>query len=146
MKDKRLLKDRIAEQLMAILTVSSLLLVVAMAVGLYLKSVPILQEHSLWDLLTEGEWRPMADKFGFFPFLMGTLYVSLLALGIAIPISLLMAIYLTEYAHTAVKRYVFPLLDIFMYLGEVIEQGDAKQIFGNPQHELTKNYLSGGIS
>ena len=110
-KDKRLLKDRIAEQLMAILTVSSLLLVVAMAVGLYLKSVPILQEHSLWDLLTEGEWRPMADKFGFFPFLMGTLYVSLLALGIAIPISLLMAIYLTEYAHTAVKRYVFPLLD-----------------------------------
>lgn len=35
---------------------------------------------------------------------------------------------------------------IFMYLGEVIEQGDAKQIFTNPQHELTKNYLSGGIS
>lgn len=35
---------------------------------------------------------------------------------------------------------------IFMYLGEVIEQGDAKQIFNNPQHELTKNYLSGSIS
>ena len=102
-KDKRLLKDHIAEQLMAILTISSLLLVVAMAVGLYLKSVPILQEHSLWDLLTEGEWRPMSNKFGFFPFLIGTLDVSLLALGIAIPISLLMAIYLTEYAHTSVK-------------------------------------------
>ena len=35
---------------------------------------------------------------------------------------------------------------IFMYLGEVIEQGDAKDVFGNPKHELTKNYLSGGIS
>lgn len=68
-RDKRLLKDRIAEQLMAVLTISSLLLVVAMAVGLYLKSVPILQEHSLWDLLTEGEWRPMSNRFGFFPFL-----------------------------------------------------------------------------
>ena len=76
---------------MTVLTISSLLLVVAMAVGLYLKSVPILQEHSLWDLLTEGEWRPMSNRFGFFPFLMGTLYVSLLALGLAIPISLLMA-------------------------------------------------------
>ena len=51
---------------MAVLTISSLLLVVAMAVGLYLKSVPILQEHSLWDLLTEGEWRPMSNRFGFF--------------------------------------------------------------------------------
>ena len=119
-KDKRLLKDHIAEQLMAILTVSSLLLVVAMAVGLYLKSVPILQEHSLWDLLTEGEWRPMSNKFGFFPFLIGTLDVSLLALSIAIPISLLMAIYLTEYAHTSVKRYVFPLLDILAGLPSVI--------------------------
>ena len=117
---KRLLKDRIAELLMAILTISSLLLVVAMAVGLYMKSAPILQEHSLWDLLTEGEWRPMSNKFGFFPFLMGTLDVSLLALSIAIPISLLMAIYLTEYAHTAMKRYIFPLLDILAGLPSVI--------------------------
>lgn len=35
---------------------------------------------------------------------------------------------------------------IFMYLGEVIEQGSAYEIFHNPKHELTKNYLSGGIS
>ena len=35
---------------------------------------------------------------------------------------------------------------IFMYLGEVIEQGDAKEIFSNPKHELTRNYLNGGIS
>lgn len=35
---------------------------------------------------------------------------------------------------------------IFMYLGEVIEQGDAKQVFNNPQHELTKKYLSGAFS
>ena len=35
---------------------------------------------------------------------------------------------------------------IFMYLGEVIEQGDAKTIFNNPQHKLTKKYLNGGIS
>ena len=119
-KNKRLLYDRLAGHIMAILTAASLLLVVAMAIGLMLKSLPILQEHSLWDLLTEGEWRPMANKFGFFPFLMGTLFVSLLALSIAIPISLLMAIYLTEYAHSAIKRYVFPLLDILAGLPSVI--------------------------
>ena len=32
---------------------------------------------------------------------------------------------------------------IFMYLGEVIEQGAASDVFGNPQQELTKNYLKG---
>jgi phosphate transport system ATP-binding protein len=34
---------------------------------------------------------------------------------------------------------------IFMYLGEVIEQGPAETFFNSPQHELTKNYLQGVI-
>lgn len=35
---------------------------------------------------------------------------------------------------------------IFMYLGEVIESGSAKELFNNPKHELTKQYLSGVFS
>lgn len=35
---------------------------------------------------------------------------------------------------------------IFMYLGEVIEEGPAEQLFNNPKHELTKQYLSGEFS
>ena len=41
---------------------------------------------------------------------------------------------------------LFVKLKTDYYLGEVIEQGDAKEVFGNPKHELTKKYLSGGIS
>jgi len=35
---------------------------------------------------------------------------------------------------------------VFMYLGEVIEAGDAKQVFNNPQEELTRKYLQGAFS
>jgi len=35
---------------------------------------------------------------------------------------------------------------IFMYLGEVIEAGPAEQVFKNPQHKLTKEYLSGAFN
>ena len=35
---------------------------------------------------------------------------------------------------------------IFMYLGEIIESGPAKEVFNNPQKELTQNYLSGAFS
>ncbi len=35
---------------------------------------------------------------------------------------------------------------VFMYMGEVIETGTAKEIFENPQHELTKKYISGAFS
>ncbi|MDR1738048.1 MAG: phosphate ABC transporter ATP-binding protein [Candidatus Symbiothrix sp.] len=35
---------------------------------------------------------------------------------------------------------------IFIYLGQVIESGSAKELFNNPKHELTKQYLSGVFS
>lgn len=35
---------------------------------------------------------------------------------------------------------------VFLYLGEVIEEGDAKTLFNNPEKELTKKYLSGVFS
>ena len=35
---------------------------------------------------------------------------------------------------------------VFMYLGEIIEQGPADQVFHHPQHELTQKYLNGAFS
>ncbi|MDR2791443.1 MAG: phosphate ABC transporter ATP-binding protein [Tannerellaceae bacterium] len=35
---------------------------------------------------------------------------------------------------------------VFMYLGEIIETGPAQELFKNPQHPLTKQYLSGVFS
>jgi phosphate transport system ATP-binding protein len=35
---------------------------------------------------------------------------------------------------------------IFMYMGEVIEAGDAKELFNNPKNELTRKYLEGAFS
>lgn len=35
---------------------------------------------------------------------------------------------------------------IFIYMGRIVEAGEAQQVFHNPQHELTRNYLSGVFS
>lgn len=105
---------------MFLLTIASIFLVIIMAVGLFIKSEPILSQYNLWDLLTESNWRPMEGKFGFLPFLAGTFWCTTLAILIALPISLLMAIYLTEYAHRSIRKYVYPLLDILAGLPSVI--------------------------
>ena len=105
---------------MFLLTIASIFLVIIMAVGLFIKSEPILSQYNLWELLTESNWRPMEGKFGFLPFLAGTFWCTTLAILIALPISLLMAIYLTEYAHRSIRKYVYPLLDILAGLPSVI--------------------------
>ena len=116
----RIAKDKIAGQVMFLLTIASIFLVIIMAVGLFIKSEPILSQYHLWELLTESNWRPMEGKFGFLPFLTGTFWCTALAILIALPISLLMAIYLTEYAHRNIRKYVYPLLDILAGLPSVI--------------------------
>lgn len=62
----------------------------------------------------------MKGQFGFLPFIMGTIWVTLLAILIALPISLLTAIYLTEYSKSIVRKFVFPALDILAALPSVI--------------------------
>lgn len=116
----RALKDRTAKGLMLTMTVVAILMVVAIAIGLYLKSRPVLESQSLSSLLFGSQWKPLKGQFGFLPFLMGTVWVTLLAIAFALPVSLLTAIFITEYARPMVKRFVFPVLDILAALPSVI--------------------------
>lgn len=117
---KRIYKQNLSSVFMFILTVSSLLLLLAMIAGLYIKSAPILQEDSFWNLVTSSEWKPSQKKFGFLPFISGTLAVTFLAICISLPLSLLTAISLTEYSKKIVRRFVYPALDILSALPSVI--------------------------
>lgn len=116
----RIAKEKTVGGVMFILTAASLLLVVAMGIGLYFKLAPIFEEHSLWELLSASEWKPFRNQFGFFPFIMGTVWVTASALLFALPLSLLTALFLTEYSRSWVKRWVYPALDILAALPSVI--------------------------
>ena len=116
----RILRDRAARNIMLVLTLLSIVMVAAIAIGLYLKSKPVLDSESLWTLLFSSEWKPLKGRFGFLPFLMGTVWVTLLSIAIALPISLLTAVFLTEYARPIIKKFVFPVLDILAALPSVI--------------------------
>ena len=117
---RRIVKDKMAQGLMCSLTILSILFVLVMAVGLYLKSAPVLEGRSFVSLITSSEWKSMKGEFGFLPFIVGSLWVTFLAILIAFPISLLTAIYLTEFARPKVRKLVFPALDILAALPSVI--------------------------
>ena len=102
------------------LTIVSLLILITMAVGLYLKSSSILENNSIWGLISGSEWQPVSGKFGFYSFIISSLYVTILAVAIALPISLLTALFLTENAHPLIKKIIFPVLDILAGIPSVV--------------------------
>ena len=120
MQSKRLLKDKIADKVMFSLTVFSGLIVFLMAIGLYQRSRPILAIKSISDLLFSLSWHPLKKEFGFLPFIMGSLWVTGVAVLIAIPLCLLTAIYLSEYAPRYMRQWSKPLIDLLAGIPSVV--------------------------
>ena len=120
MPTSRLRKDRVAKRAMLALTVAPIVLVVVMVLGLWLKSRPILELVPLRDLLFSSSWKPLKGEFGFYPFIMGTLWVTGVAVAIAIPLCILTAIYLSEYAGRTLREWTKPLIDLLAGIPSVV--------------------------
>lgn len=84
------------------------------------KSELILSTRSLINLLLSSSWQPVAGNFGFFPFIMGSIWVTAIAMILAIPVSLMCAIYLSEYAHASVRDIIQPVIDLLAGIPSVI--------------------------
>ncbi len=88
--------------------------------GLYFKSSLLLKDESLGNLLLSREWKPLSGKFGFYPFILSSLWVTVLSLVIAGPVCLLSAIHLTQYAKKAVLKFMRPVIDILAGIPSVV--------------------------
>ena len=120
MLKKRLIKDKITSKIMLILTIFAGIIVFLMALGLYLRSRSILSIKPLTELIFSSSWHPLRGEFGFFPFIMGTIWVTGVAIIIAIPFSLLTTIYLSEYSPAKVKELTKPLIDLLAGIPSVV--------------------------
>jgi len=70
--------------------------------------------------LVDSVWDPVAEQFGAYPLIFGTLVSSLLALLIAVPLSLGVAIYLTEFAPRAIRQPVAFLIELLAAIPSVV--------------------------
>jgi phosphate transport system permease protein len=120
MKYIRSIKDKSARQIMLGIAFFSLLLLLVIGVSLFLKALPIMKEKSLWVLLTSGNWKPFKGEFGFLPYILSTLYVSVIAIIIALPLSLLTSIYLSTYASKRIQGIFEPVIDLLSGIPPVI--------------------------
>jgi phosphate transport system permease protein len=112
--------DSWAGSSMFAITLLPLALVVVIFVALCLRTLPLMEQSSIPDLLFGRTWSPQRGLFGFYPFIAGTLWVTAGAVLLAIPPCLLTAIYLAEYAGKAIRLAVKPLLDILAAIPSVV--------------------------
>ncbi|MFW8593113.1 phosphate ABC transporter permease subunit PstC [Cribrihabitans neustonicus] len=79
--------------------------------------------HSWTDFFFGGTWSPNfrgGSELSILPLLWGTLYISFIALLVAVPVGLFAAIYLSEYASGAVRAVAKPLLEILAGIPTIV--------------------------
>lgn len=113
-------RDSVGTKLMLLATlfVSSLFFLLVLL--LLVKSSLVLGSSSLVDILFSPTWNPDTRNFGLAAIIIGTILVTGIALLIAIPISLLSAIYIAEYAPSKIRRILRPFLDVLAGVPSVV--------------------------
>jgi phosphate transport system permease protein len=120
MRRLRFVKDETARYFMLGIAIFGILFLLIIGLSLFFKALPIMREKNIWLLLSSANWKPFKGDFGFLPFILSTLYVSVIAIIIALPLSLLTSIYLSTYASKNVRRLFEPVVDLLSGIPPVI--------------------------
>lgn len=107
----------IAASSVAVLTTIGIIL------SLVFESWHFLQIYPARDFFLSLTWNPQfggGSELGLWPLLWGTLYVSFIALAVAVPIGLMAAIYLSEYAGGAVRSVAKPAIEVLAGIPSIV--------------------------
>lgn len=104
---------------MLIAAATILLIVAAIFVMLVQNSIPTLERYGV-GFLFGVEWKPAQEEFGALPFIYGTLVSSILALLLAVPVSLGIAIFLVEQAPKKVARPIAFMVELLAAIPSVV--------------------------
>jgi len=117
---KRKIIDRLIRGWMFTALIFVLLIPLAIGLGLIVKSTPILSQYSFGELISSHKWHPMQGDFGFSPFVLSSIYVTIISFLIAGPLCLLAALYLTQYAKEWLLKIMQPVIDILAGIPSVV--------------------------
>lgn len=89
-------------------------------ITLLFKSQNILFNSNISEILFSNLWQPTNNKFGLLPFILSSLWVTVLALIISSPICLMAGIFLTQYGRKNFLQFMHPIIDILAGIPSVI--------------------------
>ncbi len=111
--------DRVFRGITALFAVLAVLALGAMAWVMFREAVPAIKQFG-WGFITGTDWDPVQDSFGALPFIFGTIVSSILALVLAVPVALGIAIYLAELAPPWLRRPLGFLVELLAAIPSVI--------------------------
>ncbi|WP_026671448.1 phosphate ABC transporter permease subunit PstC [Alkalihalobacterium bogoriense] len=114
--------EKIIPKVLLFIATISVLTTVGILYTLFTETIEFFQRVPILDFYTGTVLKPLSQEpqFGVLPLLMGTILSSLIAMVVAIPIGLMTAIFLSEYASDKVRRLLKPILEVLAGIPTIV--------------------------
>lgn len=118
----RKIKEYLIEKSLLLSAFITILTTIGIILVLTVEAVNFFSEVSLISFFTDTEWTPLFEQkhFGILPLLTGTLLTTFIAIFVALPIGLSIAIYLNEYAPKGFRKTIKPALELLAAIPTVV--------------------------
>lgn len=117
-----LVGERIIEGLLFAAAAAAILITVCIVYVLVSESLRFFAQVPVSKFVTDTVWAPLfaEPRYGIAPLLCGTLLATLVALAVAVPLGLMVAIYLSEFASVRARETVKPVLELLAGVPTII--------------------------
>lgn len=145
-RSRRTVGEGIVRAILFAAAALSVLTTTLIVLSLLRETISFFGDVPIGDFLFGNKWTPLLSgeqqSFGIWPLLFATFYITSIALVVAVPLGLLAAIYLAEYAKPAVRKVVKPVLEVLAGVPTIVF-GYFALAFFTP--EILKPLLGSGI-
>lgn len=113
-------KEKIMEIVFLLTACVSVAAVVLICIFLFMNGFPAIHKIGVANFLTGTRWRPGNDKYGIFPMILGSIYVTAGAVLIGVPIGILMAVFMAKFCPPKLHSVLKPVVDLLAGIPSVI--------------------------
>lgn len=113
-------KEKLMELVFLITAVVSILAVALICIFLFANGIPAMKEIGFLEFLTGTVWRPGNDKFGIFPMILGSIYVTGGALIIGVPIGILTSVFMARFCPAKWYKVLKPIVNLLAGIPSIV--------------------------
>ena len=114
------MQEKIFKGIFALCALLSIFAVLMICFFLFANAIPTITQIGLFDFIFGLDWYPTEEIFGIFPMIVGSIYVTALAILIGVPLGVLSAIYLSRFANKKEQKYILPAVELLGAIPSVV--------------------------
>ncbi|CCQ98271.1 putative ABC transporter permease protein [[Clostridium] ultunense Esp] len=100
----------------------SIIAIVLICIFIFAGGIPFIQEYGLKNFLLGTEWKPnnTPSSFGILPMILGSIYVTIGAIIIGVPIGILTATYLAKFCNKKIYKFLKPSINLMAGIPSIV--------------------------